>query len=740
MSHARLRTASRRRAVLASALALTCVACTGPRTVVGDVDAPASEAPATAASDVSLEQPPRLPDDATRIDGDGGTFSRDGVTVDVSSGTVPEGHHLEIRLGEPVGALSSPFAEELAGRPVSVDHDVALRQAVGLSWHLPELSPAQRDAVVLAVWDDELGAWAASDVEPRWRGDTLTAAFSHFSVVTWITGNGGAISQAVGEGSGTRVVAPTCATGPLPGWVRQTVDPDESETAAAVRVCFEEDKAEGVTVRVANNRVFSQQMAMTGTDRWAWTWPGEPKYDPPAAVHTVAHAVFDDDRHYLLPPLATVAVSIGRPGEPGQHVVTAPSTVNAVTVFVDAVAFVFNRLPVGGTDNPAINALLQALYECGGKELLGKPDLNRPAVLVRTAVEAVAGCADEILRADSEFGTRFEQLSRDLIRKGGLGADEAVRANRFARQAASAAQVLTVGKFAFYASDQLANAAVGPLAWGIRGNGRPQTLGAWAASCKSVKDDSNRLYRNLALQDKFADADRELWQFDGWAAAATVAVEPATACGAPYRWGLAAHLAKSWADPKAARVVAQALTAGLAPPDAGQRPRPVLRLSLGGTFDDQTVFQPGSEAVAYVTKRLGKPTRDVAFRCGRRELGTGGRQVVWGPLRLEIQNEFVTEYASTPGPRVAGWSYVVDPQAEAAAAAAKDSIRLKTAEGVGVGSTLSQLQQAYPDGHSFRNLGTATFEVFRGDVSNLDFLLDGNNRVTAMTSGSGCPE
>lgn len=137
----------------------------------------------------------------------------------------------------------------------------------------------------------------------------------------------------MGETLGTRVEAPNCNLNPLPNWVEGTVDPDEDLDAAAIRVCFERDKDERVTVRVANNRTFSQQLRMVrGGQEWAWAWPGEEKYSVTASVYSTAKFVLDDGTHFLMPPLHTQAVGIARPRTAGNHFIEASSRVNGWTV------------------------------------------------------------------------------------------------------------------------------------------------------------------------------------------------------------------------------------------------------------------------------------------------------------------------------------------------------------------------------------------------------------------------
>ena len=75
--------------------------------------------------------------------------------------------------------------------------------------------------------------------------------------------------------------------------------------------------------------------------------------------------------------------------------------------------------------------------------------------------------------------------------------------------------------------------------------------------------DSNRLFRNLTLQDQFADTRKELWQFPGFKAAAEKAVAPLEDCSTDHRGELANYLPTDWADSKAAGIVAAAILDGL---------------------------------------------------------------------------------------------------------------------------------------------------------------------------------
>ena len=333
-------------------------------------------------------------------------------------------------------------------------------------------------------WDDSINAWQSSTVEPVWTGDTLTAQLTEFSFWDWITN----VGQTAQELVGTRADPPTCSKDPLPKWIKGTVSPSEDTSAAAIQVCFEPDKNERATVRVTNNRTFSQVMQADGTPKWAWTWPGPENYGVAGAVYAVAHQFLDGDTTYLLPPVHEQAVGIERPASPDAVMITGTATVNAGTVFVDATAFLMDQAAIGGTANPVLNAFLQAFYECaGGKELLANATTLNIKQLLPSVVKTATGCGDELLRPDSEFGARFEQLSRQMIASSKTAADAATMANRAVRRVVAYAKVLTALELEYYVTDQLANAMVGPLTWSIRGSGQAPTLGKWTPTCSTSR-------------------------------------------------------------------------------------------------------------------------------------------------------------------------------------------------------------------------------------------------------------
>lgn len=510
---------------------------------------------------------PRIDGDGTTVGPDGATVRHGSVEVSVPAGAVPDGEEITVL---PVAPLGQRLGE-IFGQPAAVEHASPLRAALTLRWHVPELTQRQRDTAVLTRWDPEHEVWRLTGEPLTVDGDTLVAQVREFSFLNWVANLG----QAVGELLGKRAGEPRCTGKPLHPWVRQVVDPDEDLAAAAIRVCFEPDRDEIVTARVVNNRTFTQRLRMDrGAEEWAWTWAGKEDFGPAAVPVTAARTVFDSGTSFLVPPLHEIAVGIGRPAGPGQLTITTTAEVDVVTVLLDVTSHVFSGIPIGGLENPLANAFLQAFYECGGKQLLSREFEGDVQAVVRAVVDAVTSCAGEIVRPDSEFGARFEALEQAAIRaRGGIPAQVVARADRLVHQLARAYAVLRFFDVTFYLSDQLANALVGPLLFSVRGDGRPQRLGQWRPSCQDVGTDSDRLYRNLALQDTFADKSRELWEFPQWRESAGTAVAPLDACDDSYLHELADHLPGDWADAKAAAIVAERIRA-LTPfgnlPDGGR--------------------------------------------------------------------------------------------------------------------------------------------------------------------------
>ena len=524
----------------------------------------------------------------------GGSFKMNTVSVNVPPGAVAKGTTITVKAMKDIGKQPA----EVFGEPVGVDHSKPLGKPLTLTWETNGLTKWQLSTIVLAKWDDKTKVWQPQDVPAEVSGNTITAQVQSFSFWDWVA-NGG---QKVGEWTGTRADPPKCSKSSLPSWVQGVVNTDNGSKAAAILTCFEPDTQHkgDVSAKVVNSRTFTQQLVMTGGNQnWASTWPGDQSYGVSDSVYSVAHIVFDSKTMFIVPPLASVAVGIARPAAPGSYVITATARVNLETLFVDFTSFAFDQATVGGTDNPLLNAFLEALYECGGKQLLNRKSSDSMTGNARAVISAMAGCAKDLGDAHTEAGKSFQELVQKAIKSSGASADKIAKSYRTLDEFSKALKVLTIGEIAFYLSDQLANAAVGPLTFSVRGRGTPQQLGSWKPTCNSTKTDSNALYKNLALQDEFSDTSKELWQFPDWQPDAVTAVQPLSGCSSSYRSQLAGYLPGSWGDKKAAGIVANAIrdlgtpvtpqTTTAAPPPTTQPPA-ARSFTPGSSFDDYCVI------------------------------------------------------------------------------------------------------------------------------------------------------
>jgi hypothetical protein len=486
--------------------------------------------------------------------GTGGGVVEDpaGVRVDVPSSAVTE--DVTVSVGAGLGKVENEFGTMVFGHPVRIDHTKPLAGLVTLTW---DVTGQDVVGAILVRWDESQGVWVPSGEELTIANSHITGQVQEFSIVSW--SGWGKTAQWTGEHTGTRAAAPSCSGG-LPSWVQGSVDPDETADDA-LRVCFETDPkdSEVVAVHIVNNRPFAQTVTLAGTSGWAWAWKGEDHSDIPSIVYKTAQAVFDNSTRIVVPPTREITVGIARPTGQIATMVTGTAAINASTVTADLLAIAADSFPIGGTDNPVLSALIQALYECGGRQALAG-DFTQLAA-VSAVAQALVGCAEEIVRGESEFGTRLEELSRAAIAKGGLTETAAIQANRAARSIASTMKVINFWKLTAYVAEQTANMVVGNLSWSIRGRGVPETLGSWTPSCADVDADSNALFRNIGTQDQFADTSVEFHDFPGWVPAAKVAVKPLTACSIEHRAALAASLPGAWGDPQAATDVASAITA-----------------------------------------------------------------------------------------------------------------------------------------------------------------------------------
>ena len=519
--------------------------CTG-----GDPEEQVEGAGAVAVSDVGDPVPKPFGDPVT-LDGEPASLSQAEVAVEVAAGAVVS--EATLRFGHRLGTVDG----EVFGRPVSVEPVQPLAVPIELRWDIGELTEEQRASIVALRWDEDLQVWAVDDdpdTQVEIDGDELVIAATGFSWRSWAAD----IGQWAGERTGSRVAGPACE-GELPLWVTNVIDPGEGTSAAAIQVCFEADDGDGtLTVRVVNNRPFTQRLEMTeGGQQWAWTWPGEESYDVSAAVNITARKVFDSSTVHLLPPLSETTVGISQPEGGGSHFIAATATVGATTFLVDVVDHLLGKVTPGGFDSPLANEFVALVYECGGSAVLSGTDFSQTTT---AALEVVVSCVNEVITSDSAYGARFEAFRVEMMASASPERQaELVKANRFLHQLANAAHLLEMGRLAFYFNDQLQNAYIGSLTLSVSANGRPGELGDWTATCDDLSVDSNGLYRNLALRDPFYDTSRALWQFDEWEPAAEQAIQPLKDCTHDYLVQLADHLAHDWADPQAAQTVAAAV-------------------------------------------------------------------------------------------------------------------------------------------------------------------------------------
>ncbi len=160
--------------------------------------------------------------------------------------------------------------------------------------------------------------------------------------------------------------------------------------------------------------------------------------------------------------------------------------------------------------------------------------------------------------------------------------------------------------------------------------------------------------------------------------------------------------------------------------DVAQRPATVSSpiLGLGGTFVGLDKHD-GDAAVAWLSARLGQPDHDVPGMCDTADVP--GRRVSWGDLTILIaSNPSATQPAGLEGWDFA-WYY-------------KPSGRppLKTALGIGVGSTKIDVMSAYPDAISQNLSRGANLSVLRPAGQSLTIYLNPAGRVNGMESGASC--
>lgn len=481
-----------------------------------------------------------------------------GVSIDVPAGAVPAGHRFTVGIGRPIGDIDGS-ANETYGVPVHIEHDADLLAPVHLSWDVSHLTDEQRASILLVRWNPDVGVWAVADEVGVLTGTTLTAEVTRFSFFGWVSSGAASVGQTVGQLSGKRASAPSCSGNPLPGWVSNVVRPDEEQPAMPIRTCVEPDN-DVLTVRVANNRPYTQVLELTGGDRYAWTWPGDPDYTASGIIRDSINKLLSDDTSLVMAPTRATAVGLARPATSGPVRMTLTARPSVAAVSTDILVYILENAVgldnVAGFDSETLNAFVQAAYDCGGKQLLKS---REPVGLdsLQKVLETVQSCVDS-----DAVRSAIENALRSQIAKGLPAEAKAIRTNRFLRQAMGKLDLyLTWSDFSSYAAELSSSGAVGDVSVSVFGTGAPQVLGSWDASCRDADADSDKLFRNLALQDAFKDASKEYWQFPTWQSNSATAAEPLAKCSAAHIEAVAANVEKTWGDQKAAAIVAQTVRA-----------------------------------------------------------------------------------------------------------------------------------------------------------------------------------
>ncbi len=482
---------------------------------------------------------------------DGGEVTGDDVKVSIPAGALNEDAQLSIR--KPLGK----FGSEIGGPIVGLEHDKDLNGPIAVEWNVASLTPAQQRTLLIVRWNNKQQRWVPSPVEPNIADGILRAELTEWSFSSWIADRG----QTGQEILGRRVDAPKCKDGKLHDWVRSVVDPDEETTAASVRVCFENDRDEIVTMRIANNRPFGQFIHMDGSSGWEWAWSGKSDVSAVQLVRTGAAAVFNNDNRIFVPPLQEVAVGIARPDTGGSHFIEFRNQYTTETILADVIMFAMSNVDVPAAGTEKVGVFVEALIECAFQGIVrGGPPTDLEAT-ARSIVSSVVTCVGTITDETSELGLAFRtKISKRIAEMSGPdAASEAIKHDRTLRRISGVFKLLVVAEIITYLNDLYQESRVGELRWSIRGNGTASPLGEWTPNCNDINYDSNQIYRNVAPQDEFADTSRELHEFPGWKAASTKAVAPLSTCPEDYLPKLSERVRTSWGDPKAAAIVANAV-------------------------------------------------------------------------------------------------------------------------------------------------------------------------------------
>ncbi len=501
------------------------------------------------------------------LDSSGGVVEAGGTVVRVPAGAVDEPVQVEIR--EPLGV----FGTVEGGAVVGIEHRGPLAAPVTVAWDVGHLSDAQLRSILLVRWDSGLSQWLPVDVDYEIAAGVLTAEIQQWSWTTWIAevqDTAANISQTFQEILGRRVDAPECSGG-LPEWVTNTVEPDEGANAAAIRLCYEYRGGEAVTMRMANNRVFSQFVYSDTPGAWGDTVEGPlPRLSILGVLHQVASKVFSDDTRVFMPPLTQAAVAIGRPQGPVTHTIHFHREHTAETFLGDVVFFVGSKLPTptGTAAFEVVGVFLTVLFECSAPRLFRKvgPDEGLWE-LFSAAVGATRKCIESMQLPTTDEYTKLtkalakKSLSLQEFRR--LFNAETLSGLKGALRALAVAEAF--GIFFDLAADEWAESTP----WSIKVQGRIASLGDWTPTCSDTEEDSNRLFLNLVLRKPFTTATAlgDLRTFDSWRPSAEEAVAPLADCGNSHKVNVAADVDDTWGIEPADKGIVRDLILEMVAPD-----------------------------------------------------------------------------------------------------------------------------------------------------------------------------
>lgn len=617
----------------------------------------------------------------------GGRVESVGVTVDVPTGAVPGGVEFEVAIGQAIGQVAGSSASETYGAPVQVEHSADLNRPVRLAWDVSALTPEQRASLVLVRWDPALGVWNPTSEPAMIDGTTLSADVTQFSIINWVSSGAATISQTVGQWTGKRAEAPECATGALPGWVTTVVRPDADQPAMPIRTCTEPDKNRVLTVRVANNRPYTQSLDLTQGGRYAWTWAGEQDYTVAGIIRDTVNGLMSTDKTLLMAPARATAIGLSRPATPGSVQLTMAAHPTVATVTEDIIVALLENVVgldnVSGFDSKLINTFAQTLYDCGGKQVLKSRDVVGSDTFGKV-LETVKSCTES-----DQVATAVENVVRARIADGGTAAASAIKTNRILKGAlGKLGTYLTVADFSSYTAELSSSAPIGDVKISVFGTGTAPGLGDWTATCTNADTDSTALYKNLAQQDAyFTHQSEELSEIPTWQRDSGPAVKPLAKCRATHMERVARDVETAWADKKAAAVVAARIrTLAAAAPDGSL-------IVLNG--DGIGPFKFGAaekDVLAYLTPALGKPSVEGGLG-GCEGAGFGWQSyAAYGPLRVRFAG---ADDSATSRRTMESW------QIELSSARVG---QLTLAKEIPFGLSLKQLQTKYPDGGGLEHM------------------------------------